>query len=245
MLDIVGALFVGAYLATLVSALVWSSSRSIRWRLGITAAFSIWLGIVLALTRVGVFAHGTLGPFPPGLAPFAVLLISMLAGWRYRSIRDALFRLERPLLIGLHAFRVGGLLFVLLGVTGRLAPVFALTAGIGDVLVGASALFLSVRLAAGARISRRASHIWNAFGMLDLVLALTIGVLSVPGSPLGILGSEPGMRTMTAMPWILVPAAIVPLLFLTHLVIARAGSREFAASARSPGSVPAATGSTR
>jgi hypothetical protein len=80
--------------------------------------------------------------------------------------------------------------------------------------------------------------------MLDLVLALTIGVLSVPGSPIAVFGTEPGMRAIATMPWILVPAAIVPLLFFTHIVIARAESRELASNARTPrGPVAASVGS--
>jgi hypothetical protein len=47
-----------------------------------------------------------------------------------------------------------------------------------------------------------------------------MGVLSIPDSPLGIFGVEPGMRVMTTTPWILVPAVIVPLLVLAHIALA-------------------------
>jgi hypothetical protein len=232
MLDLVGALFAGAYLATLVIILVWNSSRSLASRAIAVAALAVWLGVVLTVAGGGVLVPGTLGPFPPGLVPFAVLLVSLLTPWAYhRRIREALSRLDLSCLVGLHGFRVGGVFFIVLDLSHRLAPAFAMTAGIGDIAVGTAALVVSARLAAGHAISRRAIRLWNTLGALDLVLALTVGMLSIPGSPVGIFGVEPGMRTMTTVPWILVPGAIVPLLLLTHLVIHRATSNERTAGA--------------
>lgn len=243
MLDMVGALFVGAFLAHLIAMLVWASSRSIARRLLLTLAFVGWLGAVLVLTRAGAFAPGTFGPLPPGLAPFLVLLVAMLVAWACsRSIREALTRLDRSRLVGLHAFRLGGLLFIILGFSHRLAPTFALSAGIGDVLVGAAALALSARLTSGASVSHRAIRRWNSLAAFDLVLAVAAAALSVPGSPIGILGREPGMETMATMPWILVPGAIVPLLILTHVAIARA-SAELGTRPAATAPLPATTGS--
>jgi hypothetical protein len=41
-------------------------------------------------------------------------------------------------------------------------------------------------------------------------------------------GVEPGMRVMTTVPWIFVPAAIVPALLLSHAEIARRYASTFA-----------------
>jgi hypothetical protein len=222
MLDIVGALFAGAYLATLLSVLIWSSSRTFGWRIAATGASVAWLGGVATLTTAGALATERWGPLPPGLAPFGVLLLSLLAAWRYNGrVRAALSTLDRPTLIGLHGFRLGGVFFIVLGLQQRLAPAFAFAAGIGDVVVGLTALIISLRLALGHRVSARSVRAWNTAGIVDLGMAVGIAILSVPGSPIGVFGVEPGMRAMTTMPWILVPAAIVPALFLTHLVIAR------------------------
>jgi hypothetical protein len=229
MLDLAGALFFGAYLATLAAILVWPSCRSIAQRVVVTLALVGWLGAVLAATHAGAFAPGTLGPLPPGLVPFTVLLVAIFVAWaRSRRVRDALLRLDRARLVGLHGFRLGGMFFILLGLAHRLAPSFAWIAGIGDVLVGAGALALSARLATEAPVSDRAIRTWNALGAFDLVVAVAVAVLSVRAHA---TSGEPGMETMVTMPWIVVPAAIVPLLLLTHVVIA-AATAEFAARGR-------------
>jgi hypothetical protein len=234
MLDIVGALFAGAYCAALVWTLIWGPSRSMRIRIALTGAFVVWLVAITAFASAGAFAPGVLGPIPTGLAAFAVALVPLLAAWgSRRRIRDALLAVDLPVLVGLHAFRLGGIFFVLLGLSGRLALIFALTAGIGDIVTGGVALALTIRRALGHRVSARALHAWNAFGMLDLVLALVTAVLANSASPMGFLGTEPGTREMTTMPWILVPAVIVPVLFLTHILIG-ARTRSMASDDRFP-----------
>ena len=221
MLEIFGALFAGVYLTTLLVVLVWRPARSLRLRIGVTSIVVAWIAAVLALATLGSLTPRMIGPLPPGLAPFSILLASLLAVWRMnRRVRDALSACETHVLIAIHAFRLGGVMFVVLALAGRLAPAFAFTAGIGDMLVGAIALVLTVRLASGQPVSVRTIRVWNTLGLLDLVVAITMGVLSVPDSPLGIFGVEPGMRVMTTTPWIIVPAVIVPVLVLAHIALA-------------------------
>lgn len=55
---------------------------------------------------------------------------------------------------------------------GRLALPFAFIAGLGDIVAGGVTLWLTTRRALGHRVSLRAIRAWNAFGMLDLVVAL-------------------------------------------------------------------------
>jgi hypothetical protein len=220
MLDVVAALFAGAYCLALVLALVWAPSLTMRIRLALTGAFASWLVAIFALTYVGAFVPGAFGPIPTGVAVFSVALVPLFAVWRSRRrVREALLAVNPHLLVGLHAFRLGGIFFVLLALAGRVAPLFAFTAGIGDMIAGAVALAFVLRAALGYRVSARAVYAWNAFGMLDLVLALVTAVLSNPAVPIGLVAAEPGMGTMTTIPWVLVPAFLVPVLFLTHIII--------------------------
>jgi hypothetical protein len=234
MLDIVGALFIGAYLAALVAVLIWSSVHTLATRVAATAACLAWLLAVTALTGSGVLAPGRLGPLPPGLVPFAVLLLSLLLAWRLSDrMRGALSKVDVRALIGLHVFRLGGVFFVALGLQQRLAPAFAFTAGAGDMLVGAGALIISLRSPTDARIAARRRRVWNLLGLLDLLIAVAVAATAVPGSRIGIFAHGPGMSTMTTRPWIFVPGAIVPALFLTHLLIARANAARRSAAATS------------
>ena len=71
---------------------------------------------------------------------------------------------------------------------------------------------------------RAALVAWNVFGLLDLVTAVTLGVLSSPG-PLRRLFAEPGSGEVSTLPWLLIPGYLVPLLMVTHGVIFRRALR--------------------
>ncbi len=81
-------------------------------------------------------------------------------------------RLELP-----HSFRVfEGTAFVLMMALGHLPALFALPTGLGDIAAGIAAPLVALRLAHGT--SRRAALWFNAFGMADLISALTLGALT-------------------------------------------------------------------
>jgi hypothetical protein len=61
-------------------------------------------------------------------------------------------------------------------------------------------------------------HLWNAFGMADLVLAIALGVMSAANSPLQIF-AEPGSQAMQQLPWSFVPTVLVPLWMVLHAII--------------------------
>ena len=77
-------------------------------------------------------------------------------------------RLELP-----HTFRVAGVAFLLTMALGHLPALFALPAGLGDIATGIAALLVARTLAQGR--GHRAALWLNAFGMTDLVVALTLG----------------------------------------------------------------------
>jgi hypothetical protein len=124
-------------------------------------------------------------------------------------------RLEIP-----HSFRaVEGTAFLILMGLGHLPALFALPAGLGDIAAGIAAPLVASRLAQGG--GRRAALWHNAFGMTDLVVALTLGTLTgfqlVNVTPSGSLISE--------LPVALIPTAAVPLLFALHVTSVSALAR--------------------
>ena len=81
-------------------------------------------------------------------------------------------RLELP-----HTFRVAeGTAFLLIMFLGHLPALFALPAGLGDIAAGIAAPLVARRLAQGT--GRHAALWFTAFGMTDLVNALTLGALT-------------------------------------------------------------------
>jgi hypothetical protein len=116
-------------------------------------------------------------------------------------------RLELP-----HTFRmVEGTAFLTAMALGHLPALFALPAGLGDIAAGIAAPLVARRLARGT--GRRAALWFNAFGMTDLVTALTLGALT----GFQLLHVTPPAAPISQLPLALIPTAAVPLLFALHI----------------------------
>jgi hypothetical protein len=52
-------------------------------------------------------------------------------------------------------------------------------------------------------VQPRALGLWNAFGALDLLVAVSLGVLSAPATRIQIFTGPPGTAAMSNPPWVL------------------------------------------
>jgi len=124
-------------------------------------------------------------------------------------------RLELP-----HSFRVAdGVAFLLIMALGHLPPLFALPAGLGDIATGIAAPLVARRFAQDT--GRRAVLWFNALGMTDLVVALTLGALT----GFQLLNVTPSSAPITELPLALIPTATVPLFFALHITAVAATAR--------------------
>lgn len=104
-----------------------------------------------------------------------------------------------------------GFTFVLLEARDALPAVFALPAGYGGMLIGATATLAAWKL---ADPSRRSSFIlWQYLGITDLVLAVSLGTTAQLINPNGA-----SMRAMTILPLSLIPTFPVPLFVILHVI---------------------------
>jgi hypothetical protein len=110
-----------------------------------------------------------------------------------------------------QTWRINGVLFLVLSALGILPVIFAVPAGLGDLATGATAPLVARRFA--ARGSGKGFVRWQILGMLDLVMAVSLGTTAVL-----ITRTGPGMGAMTVLPLSLVPTFIVPLLFIFHII---------------------------
>jgi hypothetical protein len=187
-------------------------------RVTVLAALGAWFVLVLALG-----ATGALSPVGGGAPALGLTVVSPIAAlvWAYfarPSVRNAMATTPLPALIGLHAIRLLGFTFIILYAEGRLPAPFAPSAGWGDVFMGATALPLAwAVMRFGARV-RPLVFLWNALGVADLAVALTLGPLSAPG-PLQVFVGPPDSSPMTTLPWLIIPGFLVPCLMFVHVVI--------------------------
>jgi hypothetical protein len=182
------------------------------------AGLSGWLLTSGLLARAGAY-HQPSGQAAPwfGVAVAGTLLV-LLAATRIPVVTRVLAAPGTPARLTLpHTLRVVGVTFLLVMAQGHLPAVFALPAGLGDIAAGLAAPSVAIRLAQGGRIRA----VWfNLFGILDLVVALTIGFLAGLG-PWRPLEVTPSTEPLSLLPLALVPTVAVPLSLALHLVSLR------------------------
>lgn len=114
------------------------------------------------------------------------------------------------ILTSIHTIRIFGVVF-LIGISqGIIAPTFGYVAGIGDILIGVTAIPIAYIIKKGYSWARRGSMVWNILGMADLIAAIYLGVTTSQFS-------AATSATMTTWPWILIPTLGVPSLVTTHI----------------------------
>jgi hypothetical protein len=208
---------VGINLVAFTHALPGSLAR----RLGLAAIAGAWVGLASDLGAAGKLAFSSDIPVPLIGVLFALPLIVVgVLALRSQKVRAALLAVPMPLLIGLNAFRVLGVLFLLLAASGRLSGPFPFAAGLGDIITGAFAIPLALSVARSKRPPLSAVRRWNIFGTLDLIVAVGLGIASANGSPLQLIHMGVGSEAIQYLPYCLIPTVLVPFYLITHAIIA-------------------------
>jgi hypothetical protein len=125
------------------------------------------------------------------------------------------------LLIAVQLYRILGATFLILFAQGSIPGAFALPAGWGDVLVGVTAPVVARLYQSDAGRWRWLALSWNVFGAADLVVAVTMGVLTAPGALQRFAFDAPN-TLITTFPLVLIPTVLVPASILLHLFSLRA-----------------------
>jgi hypothetical protein len=183
-----------------------------------TAIFvGLWLLLALTLAARGFFSDG-----PPDLVPriaysILPLVIGYLAYLTIPSARAVVDEIPLHWMIGLQLYRAVGLVFLVEWMIGVVPGEFALAAGIGDVAIGLAAPLVASLVKRGAPNARGVAILWNVLGIADLVVALTMGVLTSPG-PLHRLALDAPNLAVTRLPLVVVPTIAVPFSILLHFM---------------------------
>jgi hypothetical protein len=218
-LDLIGAIGLTGAAALWVAVLSrWygaQSPRLIYWHGG-------WFVVVATIGATGVLqAIGSLGTPALGVLVAAPMIGVGILVARSARIRAALGSIPTTVLIGLNAFRVEGVLFLVLYAEHRLPAPFAPNAGWGDIVAGVTALPVMWAVRRQVQGWRVIAFVWNLWGLLDLIDALFLGVTSAEGSPFRLFFGDPSTAAVTMLPWLLIPAYLVPEMIIAHIAIFR------------------------
>jgi hypothetical protein len=184
--------------------------------LSVPLVLSVWFVLVVSLGASGAFIGrpGT-PPVAIGIGVGAPLLLFFAWLRLSQSFRAFVLALDLRLIAAIQAWRFAGLGFLALYANKVLPAMFALPAGLGDMAVGFAAPWMVLALvrqpafAASPAFTR-----WNVLGILDLIVAVSLGTVGATlstGAP-GEISTAP----MATLPLLLIPAFLVPLFLMLH-----------------------------
>jgi hypothetical protein len=172
----------------------------------------IWFLFSLAASALHLFTTAPdQPPLPIGLAVSIPLVIFVVWSAASQPFRQFLLSLNPATLTFVQAWRIAGFVLIVLYAYNILPGNFALSAGWGDIAIGATAPLVALKL---ANPNHRKSFIfWQLLGIADLVNAVGMGVATQFINPHGISTSA-----MTVLPMSMIPTFGVPLFLILHFI---------------------------
>jgi len=213
---------------------VFRASRNIKSGHSKTAFWSftifnaIWLLLTTVLAKQGVFE-----PNETTLNPLVVVLLSGLLGSYFLFTKRKVFKMllsAIPVswLVIIQFFRVLGGVFLILYSQKLMPAEFAIPAGTGDVFIGVTSLFAAWALHNKKTWAPIVTRWWCYLGILDLILAITMGTLTIPSTYNHLLNLpfEPTNFLIGKYPLVMIPIFRVPFAITLHLLVLRKLNKE-------------------
>jgi hypothetical protein len=187
--------------------------RSLLVRVG--ALIGTWFIAVTAAAVAGAWLDPAV---PRPLGYFIPALLLALVLWRAGWLQAAVQALSPSAIPWLQTLRIGGGLTLFAAWASGFAPWgWVAAAGTGDILVGLGAAAVAALLGTGLAWSRSAAIAWNVFGLVDIAHTMVRGLLAAPGPQQRIFETPANLVPMV-FPFIYLPAFIVPLTILLHIL---------------------------
>jgi len=184
-------------------------SKYAKLSAGLLAA---WLVFTLSASALHLFVNApNTPPIAFGLAVLTPVIVFLVWFAFSPGFRQFLLSLSPRALTLVQSVRIAGIVFLVLATYKILPAYFALSAGWGDIIIGATAPFAALWLANPAH--RKGFIFWQLLGIADLVNALALGTLSGIIDPHGI-----STAAMTVLPMSYIPTFAVPVFLILHII---------------------------
>ena len=191
--------------------------RENRLKAWTVVILTTWFVSTLGASLLGMFNTQDSLPMPLGMAAIIPIVAFAIGYFGSSAFRQFVLSANLQLLTLAQTWRLGAIVFLILYSQGVLPGVFALPAGWGDIAIGATAPLVAWAVSSRKTFPKRLFVAWNLLGTLDLVMAVTLGILS-SATPFGILAGESTTEAMGRFPLSMVPTFFVPLLMIFHLI---------------------------
>lgn len=214
---VLGIVLIGiTFICTLFVIITAVSKVNPRSIFPLTSVLLLWFGLIFLFAAKGFFKFEKPSPIPVAIAIYLPVIFGGILIARSAFMQKILFSIPQRSLVLLHAARFIGAMFIWFYLTGKLPPTFALTAGIGDCLVASFAL-TSVFILKKNPNAKIVLWILNVLGIIDLLMAVSLGTLSSEG-PQRLIFETPPSNLIAELPLLLIPGFGVPFIALIHVI---------------------------
>lgn len=174
---------------------------------------TIWVIVIAISSYLGFWENTT--SFPPRMILLFLSIIGLVV-FLFRQIEVT--DIQEGWLTSIHILRIPVELTLLeLFLAGQLPEIMTFQGWNYDIVLGITAIPLLVMRWFKVQLSPTLLRYWNIFGIVLLAIIVTIAILSAP-TPLQQLAFEQPNRAVTQFPYTFLPAVVVPLVFLSHLL---------------------------
>ncbi len=175
-----------------------------------------WLVVALSIPQNGFLFKLSLFPLPNIGLLFVPIIIGLTVLSKSSTFQKIVDDTYQPWLVGVQVTRAMGVVFLSLYARGLMPAEFALPAGIGDVIIGATAPFVALILFFNQSFGRKIAIVWNSVGFLVLIASIVLGFSTSP-TPYQVLALDNPNNLLFDFPLALVPTFAVPLSLLLHI----------------------------
>ena len=177
-----------------------------------TGLLAAWLVFALLSSALHLYENApNTPPIALGLAVVTPVVLFLIWFASSPGFRQFVLSLSPRAVTLVQSVRIAGIVFLALGTYKILPEYFALSAGWGDIIIGATAPFAAFWLANPAH--RRGFVFWQLLGVADLVNALALGTLAGFIDPHGI-----STAPMAVLPMSYITTFAVPVFLILHII---------------------------
>lgn len=188
-----------------------------RWARATGAVLAVWLATTGLLAASGLLGNWALRPPPMLLLLTGTLIGTVVLAFSPFGTR-LLNGLSLAALVGYQAFRIPVVLALLFW-QGALPIQLTIEGRNWDLVSGLAAVIVAV-LAARHTLPRWGLALWNLLGLGLLINIVVLALLSAP-LPFRLFTNEPANTIIATLPYIWLPAFLVPAALFGHLLVFR------------------------
>ena len=216
--EIFSILFLLAFMFPVVMVARLAKKGKIRNGFWLVLGFYIPYLIIVAIASLNGFFDAVM--LPPKIVLTTTLPLAIFVTIIYNTeiCKKANTILNLEDLVKIHIFRLIGSTFIILFLYDLLPQVFALFAGIGDLLTAISSIFVAKAIRNKKNYARKLTYIWNTFGLVDILITSAMAIIF---TKISIDNSIQGVEFLAEFPFCFIPAFAPPTIIFLHLLVFR------------------------